>query len=87
MGAIPLGGGWIFRGRKKQGWTLAILQAGGLALSFYASSQISAAERDADGIRDHAELGNELRWQWTQRVTLSVALGAYLFSLIASKGD
>ncbi|MBW8887292.1 MAG: hypothetical protein JF616_05970 [Fibrobacteres bacterium] len=87
MGAIPLGGGWLYRGRRKQGLTLAILQAGGLAFSLYASSQMSAAERDADGIRGHAELGNELRWQWTQRVTLSIALGAYLFSLIASRGE
>lgn len=87
MGAIPLGGGWLYHGRRKQGWTLAVLQAGGMAFSFYASSQISAAERDADGIRDHTELGSEVRWQWTQRVTLSLALGAYLFSLIASRGE
>jgi len=87
MGAIPLGGGWLLRGRRKQGLTLAVLQAGGLAFSLYASSQMTAAERDADGIRGHAELGNELRWQWTQRVTLSIALGAYLFSLIASRGE
>jgi hypothetical protein len=87
MGAIPLGGGWLYRGRRKQGLTLALLQAGGLAFSLYASSQMSAAESDADGIRGHAELGNELRWQWTQRVTLSIALGAYLFSLIASRGE
>lgn len=86
MGAIPLGGGWLFRGRRKQGLTLALLQAGGLAFSFYASSQMTAAERDSDGI-SHGELGSVDKWQWTQRVTLSVALGAYLFSLIASKGD
>ena len=87
MGAIPFGAGWLARGRPKQGWSLAVLEAGGLALSLYASSRISAAENDGDGIRDHGQLQGELRWQWTQRVTLSIALGTYLFSLIASKGE
>jgi tetratricopeptide (TPR) repeat protein len=86
MGAIPLGGGWLARGRSKQGWTLALLQAGGLAFSVYASSRMSAIQNDADGIRA-GELGAEQRWQWTQRVTLSIAVGAYLFSLIASRGE
>lgn len=87
MGAIPLGGGWLVRGRRKQGLTLAFLQAGGLVFSLYASSQITDIKGDADGIRDYGERGNAMRWQWTQGVTLSIALGAYLFSLIASKGE
>jgi len=87
MGAIPLGAGWLARGRTKQGWALALLQAGGMGLSLYASSRMTAAERNGDGIRDHAQLQGELGWQWTQRVTLSIALGTYLFSLIASRGE
>jgi hypothetical protein len=87
MGAIPFGAGWLAKGRTKQGWALAVLQAGGLALSLYSSSRMTAAERNGDGIHDHAQLQSELGWQWTQRVTLSIALGTYLFSLIASRGE
>jgi len=66
--------------------SLACLQAGGLALSFYASSRITALDGGPEGT-DPGERKSELGWQWTQRVTLSIALGAYLFSLIASKGE
>lgn len=85
MGAIPLGGGWLARGRNKQGLTLALLQAGGMAFSIYASSRQTPGS-DPDGIRE-GRLGSERGWQLAQRVSLSIAVGAYLFSLIASKGE
>jgi hypothetical protein len=87
LGAVPLGGGWIARGRWSHGLVLGLLQAGGLALSLYASSRVSASEGDRYGIRDGSELSAVRKWQWTQRVALSTALGAYLFSLAASTGE
>lgn len=87
LGAVPLGGGWVARGRWSHGLVLGFLQAGGLALSLYASSRISSAESDRYGIRDESELSAVQKWQWTQRVALSTALGAYLFSLAASTGE
>lgn len=85
MGALPLGGGWLMEGRYRQGFALAFLQIGGAALSLYASSRISAEKRDLYGIRNDAELGSVHRWQWTQGLALSTALGSYLYSLIASR--
>lgn len=85
LGAIPLGAGWLSEGRYKQGLAMAFLQAGGAALSLFASSRISALEGDPYKIQDKSELDAVKGWQWTQRVALSTALGAYLFSLIASR--
>lgn len=85
LGAVPLGGGWLAEGRYGKGLTLALLQAGGGALSLYASSRITAERKDQYGIRNETELGNVRRWQWTQGIALSAALGAYLYSLIASR--
>jgi hypothetical protein len=84
MGAIPLGGGWLAEGRYGKGLALAVLQIGGTALSLYASSRITAEEKDLYGIQNERELGTVRRWQWTQGVALSTALGSYLYSLIAS---
>jgi hypothetical protein len=85
MGAVPLGGGWLAEGHYKQGLALAFFQIGGAALSLYASSRITAEEKDLYGIQNDRELGNVHKWQWTQGVALSTAVGAYLYSLIASR--
>jgi hypothetical protein len=87
MGAVPLGGGWLSEGRYKPGLALAFLQIGGIALSLYASSRITAEEKDLYGIKDDRELGIVHKWQWTQGLALSTALGAYLYSLMASRKD
>jgi hypothetical protein len=87
MGAVPLGGGWLSEGRYKPGLALAFLQIGGIALSLYASSRITAEEKDLYGIKDERELGIVHKWQWTQGLALSTALGAYLYSLMASRKD
>ena len=86
MGAVPLGGGWLARSKIKHGATLALLQAGGIALSMYASGQISSRSGDAYGTQE-SELDSVHGWQWVQGVSLSTAVGAYLFSLIASTGE
>jgi hypothetical protein len=87
MGAIPLGGGWLARREMKHGIALGLLQAAGLGLSLYASGRISASAGDAFGIQNDDELASVRKWQWVQGVSLSTALGAYLFSLIAATGD
>ena len=86
-GAWPAGAGWLARGRRGQGLALGLLQAGGLGLSLYASHRVSREEGDRFAIRDRRELESVKSWQLTQRLSLSTALGAYLFSLIASAGD
>lgn len=86
-GSLPLGTGWFLRHRVKQGLVLGLLQGGGLALSLYASHRVSREEGDFFAIRDDGEKSSVDRWQLVQRVSLSAALGAYLFSLIASAGD
>ncbi|MDQ3000856.1 MAG: hypothetical protein M3Y08_06305 [Fibrobacterota bacterium] len=87
MGAIPLGGGWLARHKIKHGMSLGLLQAGGIVLSLYASARVTREAGDGDGIRDEVQLSTVENWQWVQRISLSTALGAYLFSLIASAGD
>ena len=42
--------------------------------------------KSRNGTQD-SELDSVHGWQWVQRVSLSTALGAYLFSLIASSGE
>lgn len=86
-GAWPAGAGWLARGRRGHGLALGLLQAGGLGLSLYASHRISREEGDRFAIQDSRELESVERWQLAQRFSLSTALGAYLFSLIASAGD
>ena len=86
MGAIPLGGGWLTQGRYTHGWTLAFLQAGGMALSLYASSRLTSIKNDPFGVTD-SESPRATGWRITQAVSLSTALGAYLFSLFASRKD
>lgn len=86
LGAIPMGAGWLMENRYPTGLAMALLQAGGAALSLYASSRAGDLERDPYGIRDPAELGEARKWQWVQRISLSTAVGAYLYSVIASGG-
>ncbi len=86
-GAIPLGLGWAWQDRKKPALALGLLQVGGLVLSLYASEMQSKGQGDANQIHDSAELDRINQWQWTQRLSLTTALGAYLYSIIASMGD
>lgn len=86
MGAIPFGGGWLARGQYKHGLALAVLQAGGLALSLYASSRNTAIKNDRFGVLESEEQRSR-GWRLTQGISLSTALGAYLFSLFASRKD
>lgn len=86
LGAVPLGGGWLVRQRKSHGLTLGLLQVGGLLISVYASEMQNRAARDDYGTQD-SEMKASIGWQWTQRVSLSTAVGAYLFSIIAAGGD
>lgn len=83
LGAVPLGGGWMARQRSAHGLTLGFLQAGGILLSLYASERQSGMQYDAHGLQE-SERGSAVGWQWVQGISLSTALGAYLFSLIAS---
>ncbi|HKP94835.1 MAG TPA: hypothetical protein VJ385_03660, partial [Fibrobacteria bacterium] len=87
MGAVPFGAGWLTDHKVKRGLALGLLQAGGIVLSLYASHMQTAEQNDAFKTRDEGELATVQTWQWVQRVSLSTALGAYLFSLIASAGD
>jgi hypothetical protein len=87
MGALPLGTGWFARNKVKHGFVLGLLQAGGIALSIYASDRQSREQSDAFEVEDRNEASTLQKWQWVQRVSLSTAVGAYLFSLIASTGD
>lgn len=87
LGAMPFGTGWFVRNRVKHGLVLGIMQAGGLALSLYASDRQSREAGDPFRIKDKAELDAARQWQLVQRVSLSMAVGAYVFSLIASAGD
>jgi hypothetical protein len=86
-GALPLGSGWIVKKRVKTGLGLGALQATGLFLSGYASYMQSRGQGDGFGVRDERERATMEKWQWTQRIALSTALGAYIFSLIASVGE
>ncbi len=86
-GAIPLGTGWMIKNQIKSGVALGFLQAGGVLLAIYASNVESKMKDDSFGILDRQELATVNRWQWIQRISLSTALGAYLFSLIASVGE
>jgi hypothetical protein len=87
LGAMPFGTGWFVRNKVKHGLVLGILQAGGLALSVYASDMQTREAQDPFRIQDKGELDDVKRWQWVQRMSLSTAVGAYIFSLIASAGD
>jgi tetratricopeptide (TPR) repeat protein len=87
MGAMPLGAGWLARHKVRQGLAFGLLQAGGIVVSMYASGMQSRETNDAFRIRNKDELATIQAWQWVQRISLSTALGAYLFSLIASAGD
>jgi hypothetical protein len=87
LGAMPFGTGWFVRNKFKHGLALGILQTGGLALSIYASNMQTRIAADPFRIQDMDEHDEANRWQWVQRVSLSTALGAYVFSLIASAGD
>lgn len=86
LGAVPLGGGWLARNRNSHGLTLGLLQAGGILISLYASEMQTRAEKDGYGTQP-SERSASIGWQWTQRVSLSTAVGAYLFSIIAAGGD
>jgi hypothetical protein len=86
LGAVPLGGGWLARRRTSQGLVLGILQAGGFLLSVYASERQNRLYDDGYGLEPH-EVGEATGWQWVQRISLSTALGAYLYSLVASGGE
>lgn len=87
MGAMPLGTGWLVRNKIKHGLVLGILQAGGLALSVYASNMQTRIAGDPFRIQDMDEQDDANRWQWVQRGSLTTAVGAYIYSLIASAGD
>jgi hypothetical protein len=87
LGAMPFGTGWFVRNKFKHGLALSILQAGGLALSMYASHMQTMEAEDIFRVQDENERSDIKRWQWVQRVSLSTAVGAYVFSLIASAGD
>jgi hypothetical protein len=87
MGALPFGAGWMARKKVRHGLVLGLLQAGSLALSVYASEVQSKGENDPFRVEDENERSSLRGWQWVQRVSLSTAVGAYLFSLIASAGD
>ncbi len=86
LGAVPLGGGWLARNRTGHAVTLGLLQGGGLLLSLYASQQLSRARNDKWGAEEGREVDLMVRWQWVQAVSLSPAVGAYLFSIFASGG-
>jgi hypothetical protein len=86
LGAVPLGGGWLARERTGHAVTLGLLQGGGALLSLYASQQLSRARNDRWGAEDGREVDMMVRWQWVQAVSLSTAVGAYLFSIFASGG-
>lgn len=86
LGAVPLGGGWLARERTGHALTLGLLQGGGLLLSLYASRQQSQARDDRWGTEEGREADRMVRWQWVQAVSLSTAVGAYLFSIFASGG-
>lgn len=86
-GAIPLGGGWIMQNKNVKGWTLGLLQVTGLALSIYASEMQSDLQNDFDAIQNNAEKTTLKQWQWTQRISLSTALGTYLYSIFSALGD
>jgi hypothetical protein len=73
--------------RVSTGLSLGVLQATGLLLSIYASHMQSQEQGDGFGVKDERELASLQKWQWTQRIALSTALGAYIFSLIAAVGD
>ncbi|HLP43090.1 MAG TPA: hypothetical protein VK465_16405 [Fibrobacteria bacterium] len=83
LGAVPLGAGWLARGQTAHGAALGILQVGGLLLALHASSIQSGIQGDAYGL-EAGERERATRWQWTQRISLSTALGAYLYSIIAA---
>jgi hypothetical protein len=87
LGAVPLGAGWLARNKVKPGVALGILQAGGICLSLYASHLQTQEANDAFKVRDQGELDGIRNWQWVQRISLSTAVGAYIFSLIAAAGD
>ncbi|MEO6098054.1 MAG: hypothetical protein ABIW76_21290 [Fibrobacteria bacterium] len=87
MGALPLGAGWFARDKVKHGLVLGLLQAGGIALSIYASDRQSREQRDIFQVQNRDEAADLEKWQLVQRVSLSTAVGAYLFSLIAASGD
>jgi hypothetical protein len=85
-GAIPFGAGWMIKNRFTPGAATGLLQAAGLLLSAYASQMQSRSQDDRYGLRD-AELPSAEGWQWTQRISFSVAIGAYLYSIFASTGE
>jgi hypothetical protein len=86
-GALPLGMGWMVKNRMKTGLALAALQASGLLISVYASEMQSREQGDSWGTQNEREKALTEKYQWIQRISLSTAMGAYLFSLIASAGD
>lgn len=87
LGALPMGAGWLTHQRVATGVALGLLQAGGIALSMYASGIQTRQAGDRFGTQDDGEVASGQTWQWVQRVSLSTAIGAYLFSLIAATGD
>jgi hypothetical protein len=86
-GAIPFGAGWMLKRRAKRGATMGFLQAAGLLFSAYASEMQSREQRDQFGLRNGAEIASAERWQWMQRISLSVAVGTYFFSIFAAAGE
>lgn len=87
LGAMPFGTGWFVRNKFKHGLVLGILQTGGLVLSVYSSNMRTRIAGDPFRIEDMEERDDADRWQWVQRASLSTAVGAYVYSLIASAGD
>lgn len=86
-GAIPLGGGWMMQNKNLKGWTLGLLQVTSIALSIYASEIQSDLQNDSDAIHNNSEKTTLKQWQWTQRISLTTALGTYLYSIFSALGD
>lgn len=79
--ALPLGSGWMMRRHPKSGLGLAVLQAGGIALSYYAHLRQERLQNDAFGLTREEEAESR-RWRNTQRLSLGLSVGSYLASLL-----
>ncbi len=86
-GLIPLGLGWVAKKRFKSGIAYGLLEGGGALLSIFASMRQDQIDKDKYGIMNQSELNKSQQWQFTQRLSFSVALGAYLISVLATLGE
>ena len=86
-GAIPFGAGWMARNRMKRGVTVGFIQLAALVVSGYASEMQNREQQDLDGLGSGKQLSAAQNWQWIQRISLSVAVGGYLYSIISSGGE